>query len=191
VTRGRIVHLDRQYSSKGQPQYSEIIIDEDEIDEYFVLFRAAKAIYKKMHKPKRKGKIMPLQDVPSTGEEITPGQYRVKLTAIEDGEPGQWGPTVFWCYDVYNQAGTVVKQLRNLQSAKTGYGSRAAADATVLGYSPQPGDTGAQIEAAIIGKEATAHITLNKNGYLTVESLAPLSQPGGGVAPAGESNSPF
>ena len=191
VTRGRIVHLDRQYSSKGQPQYSEIIIDEDEIDEYFVLFRAAKAIYKKMHKPKRKGKIMPLQDVPSTGEEITPGHYRVKLTAIEDGEPGQWGPTVFWCYDVYNQAGTVVKQLRNLQSAKTGYGSRAAADATVLGYSPQPGDTGAQIEAAIIGKEATAHITLNKNGYLTVESLAPLSQPGGGVAPAGESNSPF
>ena len=28
VTRGRLVHLDRQYSSKGQPQYSEIIIEE-------------------------------------------------------------------------------------------------------------------------------------------------------------------
>jgi len=126
------------------------------------------------------------------GEEITPGQYRVKLTAIEDGEPGQWGPTVFWCYDVFDRAGKIVKQLRNLQSAKTGYGSRAAADATALGYAPQGGDSGLQIEAAIIGREATANIALNKNGYLTVESLAPLSQPGGGVtAPAGDGNAPF
>ena len=211
VTRGRIVHLDRNWSYKhkdekcpppttlknGQTKcdhsysdYSEIIVKEDEIEELFVLCRAAKAIYKKMHKPKkRKGKIMPLQDAPDGG--VTPGQYRVKLTALVDEPERDWGKSVKWFFDVFDQAGNVIGQIDDLTSEKTSTKSKAAKYSMALGYAIQPGDTGLQIEANIINKEATAHIALNQNGYLTIESLSPITQPGGGVAPAGESNSPF
>ena len=132
---------------------------------------------------------MPLQDAPDGG--VTPGQYRVKLTALVDEPERDWGKSVKWFFDVFDQAGNVIGQIDDLTSEKTSTKSKAAKYSMALGYAIQPGDTGLQIEANIINKEATAHIALNQNGYLTIESLSPITQPGGGVAPAGESNSPF
>lgn len=119
---------------------------------------------------------MPLQTVPSSErDEIEPGQYRVKLISIEDGEAGQWGATMFWTYDVYDSAGQVIRQVRNLQSAKTGYGSRTLADCAALGLELKEGMTSAEIEAEIIGKVAMGNLELNKNGYISIKSLSPAA----------------
>ncbi|HEX7024609.1 MAG TPA: hypothetical protein VF187_07310 [Gemmatimonadales bacterium] len=123
---------------------------------------------------------------------VDPGQYLAKVVRLEEGETGEFGPSIKWVFNLadaktrepmYDEQGELF-EFYAYSSTKMGPRAKARQWAeALLGREIQNGESGAEIAEAVVGRTALVLIGNNEKEFSRILQMAP-AKGNGAKAPA-------